>query len=83
MPTKKDTFLLFLQVVIIALVGFFICSPTIDNYFLGDDFRHIQFFHSKTLSHFPKLFLNVNDAGEDLWGEPDDTIRPILSLSYI
>lgn len=79
---RKTTFLLFLQVVIIVLVGFFICNPTIDNYFLGDDFGHIQFFHSKTLTHFPKLFLNVNDAGEDLWGEPNDTIRPILSLSF-
>lgn len=70
----------FAYFIIIALVGFFICIPTINNYFLADDFGLIQLFHSKPFRHFLKLFFTA--LSEDIWGGVQDDLRPLFALSY-
>ncbi len=63
-----------------ALVAFAAYLPTLDGYFLADDFGFIRIFHARPLSQFPELF--VSDWSGGLWGHPLDELRPVSGLSY-
>lgn len=54
--------------------------PSLDGYFLADDFGFIRIFHDRPLRDFLSLF--TRDWSSGLWGHPLDEIRPVIALSY-
>jgi hypothetical protein len=65
---------------LLAAVAFLLYLPSLDGYFLADDFGFIRLFHARPLSDFPALFRQDWSGG--LWGHPLDEIRPVIALSY-
>ncbi len=70
----------FLCPIVISLIIVIIFSPTINIYFLADDFAYIQLFHSKPFGYFTKLFFS--ELSDGIWGYALDELRPIYALSY-
>lgn len=54
--------------------------PTLDNYFIQDDFGVVGLLSSKPASYFPKWF--TMPWTEDIWGYVPDEVRPFPALSY-
>jgi hypothetical protein len=54
--------------------------PTLDNYFVQDDFGVVALLSSKPATYFPRWF--VSTWMEDIWGYTPDEIRPFPALSY-
>ena len=66
--------------VAIALVSFIACLPTLNTYFLVDDFAFVHTFHNLTASQFLRLF--HTDLGQFVWGDTRQEFRPLYSLYY-
>ncbi len=64
----------------VAAVAALAYLPSLDGYFLADDFGFIRIFHDRPLKDFPRLF--ASDWSGGLWGHPLDEIRPVIALSY-
>lgn len=56
-------------------------APTIDDYFLQDDFGVVALFSQRSLANVPKWF--VSPWTEDVWGYVPDEIRPFPAMSYV
>lgn len=54
--------------------------PTLDNYFVQDDFGVVALLSSKPAGYFPRWF--VTTWMEDIWGYTPDEIRPFPAVSY-
>ena len=54
--------------------------PTLDNYFVQDDFGVVALLSSKPATYFPRWF--VSTWMEDIWGYTPDEIRPFPAVSY-
>lgn len=54
--------------------------PTIDDYFVQDDFGVVALLSGKPATYFPRWF--VTPWMEDIWGYVPDEIRPFPALSY-
>ena len=66
--------------VVVALAATLPYLPTLDNYFVQDDFGVVALLASKPASYFPRWF--VTTWMEDIWGYTPDEIRPFPALSY-
>jgi hypothetical protein len=54
--------------------------PTLDNYFVQDDFGVVALLSSKPATYFPRWF--VSTWMEDIWGYTPDEIRPFPAVTY-
>lgn len=68
-------------VLLISLLTFAIYLPTVNIYFLGDDFGCLHFFHSASLPQLLKMF--HTDLAKVVEGESGQEIRPIYALYYM
>jgi len=69
--------LVLLLVVLAAALPY---SPTLDDYFVQDDFGVVGLLSSKPAGYFPRWF--VSPWMEDIWGDPPDEIRPFPAVTY-
>ena len=60
--------------VVVALAATLPYLPTLDNYFVQDDFGVVALLASKPATYFPRWF--VTTWMEDIWGYTPDEIRP-------
>jgi hypothetical protein len=68
-------------VCIVALVSFIGCLPTLNIYFLVDDFAFLHAFHNLSSAQFVQL-LHM-DLGQFVWGDSRQEFRPLYSLFYV
>ena len=66
---------------VIVLAALALYAPTIDDYFLQDDFGVVALFATRSLSYIPRWF--VMPWTEDIWGYVPDEIRPFPAVSYV
>jgi len=66
-------------VIVVAAVALY--APTIDDYFVQDDFGVVALFSQRSLANVPKWF--VSPWTEDIWGYVPDEIRPFPAISYV
>lgn len=71
----------FTTVSVIALVAFFACLPTLNTYFLVDEFAFVHAFHHLSLAQFLQLL--HTDMGQFVWGDSRQEFRPLFSLFYV
>jgi hypothetical protein len=69
-----------MAVVVIALAALVPYLPTLDDYFVQDDFGVVALLSSKPATYFPRWFWTT--WMEDIWGYTPDEIRPFPALSY-
>ncbi len=65
----------------IVVAAFALYAPTIDDYFLQDDFGVVALFSQRSLAMIPRWF--VMPWTEDIWGYVPDEIRPFPAISYV
>jgi hypothetical protein len=66
--------------VLVAVAAALPYLPSLDNYFVQDDFGVVALLSSKPATFFPRWF--VIPWMEDIWGYTPDEIRPFPALSY-
>jgi hypothetical protein len=66
---------------IVALVAFIACLPTLNTYFLVDEFAFLHAFHNLSPAQFLQL-LHM-DMGQFVWGDSRQEFRPLYSLFYV
>ena len=54
--------------------------PTMDDYFVQDDFGVVGLLSSKPAGYFPRWF--VSTWMDDIWGYTPDEIRPFPAVTY-
>jgi hypothetical protein len=73
----ERTTLAALVVVAAALVPYL---PTLDDYFVRDDFGVVQLLSQKPATYFPRWF--VSSWMDFIWGYTPDEVRPFPAVSY-
>src|SRR5262245_42511579 len=68
-------------VVAIVVAAFAFYAPTIDDYFVQDDFGVVSLFSQRSLAYFGRWF--VVPWTEDIWGYVPDELRPFPAASYV
>lgn len=66
---------------LLLVTPFAFYSPTLNAYFVADDFGYIQLYMSEKLTAWPKLF--AADWSQGIWGYELRELRPIIALSYM
>ncbi len=66
--------------VIVALAAILPYLPTINDYFVRDDFGVVQLLAGKPFTYFPRWF--ASSWMDDIWGYLPDEVRPFPALSY-
>ena len=69
--------LVVLLVVLAAVVPYL---PTLDDYFVQDDFGVVGLLSAKPAGYFPQWF--VSNWMDDIWGYTPDEIRPFPAVTY-
>jgi hypothetical protein len=69
-----------LVVLVLALGAVLPYVPTLDDYFVQDDFGVVWLLSSKPAGYFPRWF--VSSWMDDIWGGPLDEIRPFPAVTY-
>ena len=69
-----------LAVLLVVLAAAVPYLPTLDDYFVQDDFGVVGLLSSKPAGYFPRWF--VIPWMEDIWGDPPDEIRPFPAVTY-
>ena len=54
--------------------------PTLDDYFVQDDFGVVWLLSAKPAGYFPRWF--VSPWMDSIWGDPPDEIRPFPAVTY-
>jgi len=54
--------------------------PTLDDYFMQDDFGVVGLLSTKPAGYFPRWF--ISPWMDNIWGDPPDEIRPFPALTY-
>ena len=65
---------------IVFLIALMSCLPTLNIYFLVDDFAFVHAFHNLSPAQFLQL-LHI-DMGQFVWGDARQEFRPLYSLFY-
>jgi hypothetical protein len=61
-----------------AAAASLVALPTLDAYFLGDDFGYVTLFHGR-----PWLDLfRLGEISDGIWGKPLDEFRPLFALAW-
>ncbi len=66
--------------VIVGLAAILPYLPTINDYFVRDDFGVVQLLAGKPFTYFPRWF--ASSWMDDIWGYLPDEVRPFPALSY-
>lgn len=66
--------------VLVVVAGVAAFLPTLDGYFLADDFGYVQLYWDQPLRAFPRLL--AADWSQGIWDQPLDELRPIVALSF-
>ena len=66
--------------VLVALAAVLPYLPTLDNYFVQDDFGVVWVLHDKPWTYFPRWFHET--WMHNVWGYTPDEIRPFPALTY-
>ena len=69
-----------LAVLLIVLAAVVPYLPTLDDYFVQDDFGVVGLLSSKPAHYFPRWF--VSNWMDDIWGYTPDEIRPFPAVTY-
>jgi hypothetical protein len=69
-----------IAVVLVCAAAIVPYVPTIDDYFVRDDFGVVQLLAQKPASYFPRWF--VSSWMDQIWGFLPDEIRPFPAASY-
>ena len=69
-----------LAVLAICLAASLPYLPSLGNYFVNDDFGVVQLLSQKPPFYFPRWF--VTSWMDDIWGAPQDEIRPFPAVTY-
>lgn len=69
-----------LQLALVCLAATVPYLPTIDNYYVRDDFGVVQLLSSKPWDYFPQWF--TSSWMDTIWGYVPDEIRPFPAVSY-
>jgi len=69
-----------LAVLAICLAASLPYVSSVGNYFVNDDFGVVQLLSQKPPLYFPRWF--VTSWMDDIWGAPQDEIRPFPAVSY-
>jgi hypothetical protein len=69
-----------LVVIVVALAAIAPYLPTLDDYFVQDDFGVVGLLSAKPAAYFPRWF--VSTWMDDIWGYTPDEIRPFPAVSY-
>jgi hypothetical protein len=69
-----------LVVLIVVLAAVLPYLPTLDDYFVQDDFGVVGLLSSKPAGYFPRWFIST--WMDNIWGDPPDEIRPFPAVSY-
>jgi hypothetical protein len=70
----------FLPAIVVLLAAAVPYLPTLDDYFVQDDFGVVSLLSQKPAAYFPRWF--VSTWMDDIWGFTPDEIRPFPALSY-
>jgi hypothetical protein len=65
----------------IVVAAFTLYAPTINDYFVQDDFGVVSLFSQRSLAYFGRWF--VVPWTEDIWGYVPDELRPFPAASYV
>ena len=65
---------------VVALAATLAYLPSLDDYFVQDDFGVVALLSSKPATYFPRWF--VTTWMDDIWGYTPDEIRPFPAVSY-
>jgi hypothetical protein len=65
----------------IVLAAVALYAPTINDYFVQDDFGVVSLFSQRSLAYIPRWF--VMPWTEDIWGYVPDELRPFPAASYV
>jgi hypothetical protein len=74
----KSRHALFALVVVLGAVAPYL--PTVDDYFVQDDFGVVGLLSTKPAAYFPRWF--VTPWMDDIWGYTPDEIRPFPAITY-
>lgn len=66
--------------VVVVLAAIVPYLPTLDDYFVRDDFGVVQLLAQKPATYFPRWF--YSSWMDDIWGYTPDEIRPFPAVSY-
>ena len=77
MNTRTRRRIVLLVVVFAAALPYF---PTIDDYFVQDDFGVVGLLSTKPAGYFPRWFIST--WMDNIWGYPPDEIRPFPAVTY-
>ena len=55
-----------------------VALPTLDAYFLGDDFGYVTLFHDRPA----RDLLRLGEISSGIWGRPLDEFRPLFALAF-
>jgi hypothetical protein len=80
MPTARRSSAERLAVLAIVLAAVLPYVPSLDNYFVRDDFGVVQLLAQKPASYFPQWF--YTSWMDRIWGFTADEIRPFPAVSY-
>lgn len=69
-----------LVLLIVVLAASLPYYPTLDDYFVQDDFGVVGLLSSKPAGYFPRWF--ISPWMDDIWGDPPDEIRPFPAVTY-
>jgi hypothetical protein len=70
-----------LAAAVIVVAAFTLYAPTINDYFVQDDFGVVSLFSQRSLAYFGRWF--VVPWTEDIWGYVPDELRPFPAASYV
>ena len=69
-----------LAVLCVVLAAVLPYLPTLDDYFVQDDFGVVWLLSAKPAGYFPRWF--ISPWMDDIWGDPPDEIRPFPAVTY-
>ena len=69
-----------LVVLLIVLAAAVPYLPTLDDYFVQDDFGVVGLLSTKPAGYFPRWF--VSTWMDDIWGYTPDEVRPFTAITY-
>jgi len=65
----------------IVVAAFTLYAPTVNDYFVQDDFGVVSLFSQRSLAYFGRWF--IVPWTEDIWGYVPDELRPFPAASYV
>lgn len=81
LPSWNSSANVLLAMGVVSVAAFVACYPTLNSYFVGDDFAYLHHFHSFSVVTLLRLF--HTDMAQVLWSDPRQELRPFYGLYYM